>query len=420
MLPTLPRASFTRLLFLAALIVTASTCLAAEPSGFVTTQGRNIVDADGNVLLLRGTNLGNWLLPEGYMFKFKDINSPHRIDLLLNELVGPEETRRFWDAFLENYITEPDIEYLESTGINHIRVPFHYRLLTDDDYLGRNFHGFEYLDRAVRWAKSAGLYVILDMHAAPCGQTGDNIDDSHGYPFLFVSPSCQDTFVEVWTEIARHYRDEPTILGYGLLNEPIAHFFDDGRPMLEEGLLALYKRTTAAIREVDPNHIVIIGGSVWNTNFDFLGEPFADNLVFEFHKYWMDVEQQEIQQYLDYRDTHEVPIYIGETGENTDDWVRDFRVLLEANDIGWAFWPYKKMDNPRGFMSFPRPEGYDLVIDYSTSDRSSYKTIRENRPDAKQVLEALEGFITNSRFENSVPNTGYIEALGLVAPAVGE
>lgn len=412
--------SVLRSLCVAVTLALGTGSLVTAADRYVTVEGKQIIDGDGIPLRLRGTNLGHWLLPEGYMFKFKEVNSPHRIDLLLNELIGPEESARFWDAFLENYITEPDIQYLKSTGINHFRLPFHYRLLTHDDYLGRDYHGFEYLDRAIGWARDAGLYVILDMHAAPCGQTGDNIDDSFGYPFLFISPSCQDTFVEVWREIAEHYRDEPTVLGYGLLNEPIAHFFDADRPMLEESLLALYKRATAEIREVDLHHIVFIGGSVWNTNFEFLGEPFADQLVFEFHKYWVDVEQDQIQEYVDYRDRYDVPIYIGETGENTDDWVRDFRVLLDDNAIGWAFWPYKKMDNTRGFMNFPRPADYDLIIEYAASDRRSYERIRENRPDVTKVLAALEAFIENSRFENSFPNPGYIEALGLVAPPVDE
>lgn len=414
-----PKTRAGRSVLLAMALAPAVAGLATAAEGFVRVEGTRVVDGHGRPLSLRGTNLGHWLLPEGYMFKFENVNSPGRINLLFNELVGPEETARFWDDFLDSYITEPDISYLASTGINHIRLPFHYRMLTRDDYLGRDFHGFEYLDRAIRWAKGAGLWVILDMHAAPCGQTGDNIDDSYGYPFLFVSPSCQDTFVDVWRQIAGHYRDEPAVLGYGLMNEPIAHYFHEERSELEESLLALYRRTTAAIRDIDPHHIILIGGSVWNTNFAFLGEPFAGNLVFEFHKYWVDVEQEQIQDYIDYRTEHGVPIYVGETGENADEWIRDFRELLEDNDIGWAFWPYKKMDNTKGFVTFARPADYDLLIEYAASDRTSFEKIRENRPDPAKVRAALAAFVENSRFENNVPNTGYIEALGLVArPAV--
>jgi hypothetical protein len=38
----------------------------------VTTRGREFVAPDGRPLFLKGINLGNWLLPEGYMFKFKN------------------------------------------------------------------------------------------------------------------------------------------------------------------------------------------------------------------------------------------------------------------------------------------------------------------------------------------------------------
>ncbi len=167
MLLTESRTSAARGLWVAVSLALAIASLATAAERFATVQGQQILDGDGQPLRLRGTNLGHWLLPEGYMFKFKEVNSPHRIALLLNELVGPEASTRFWDAFLESYITEPDIHYLKSTGINHVRLPFHYRMLTHEDYLGRDYHGFEYLDRAIRWAKHAGLYVILDMHAAP-------------------------------------------------------------------------------------------------------------------------------------------------------------------------------------------------------------------------------------------------------------
>src|SRR5688500_9537863 len=92
------------LLGLAALLFLSAAPTAARAK-FVTVRGREFVAPDGRVLLLKGINLGNWLLPEGYMFKFKSANSPQRIQVVLNQLVGEDEARRFWRAYLDNYIT---------------------------------------------------------------------------------------------------------------------------------------------------------------------------------------------------------------------------------------------------------------------------------------------------------------------------
>src|SRR4051794_10528752 len=60
-------------------------------SGFVHVQGTEIVDGDGRPLLLRGVGLGNWLLPEGYMWKFSDpLSSPRQIEAHVAHLIGPE------------------------------------------------------------------------------------------------------------------------------------------------------------------------------------------------------------------------------------------------------------------------------------------------------------------------------------------
>ncbi|MGO8056406.1 hypothetical protein AB9E30_39860, partial [Rhizobium leguminosarum] len=70
------------------------------------------------------------------MFRFEKTNSPRMIQQLINELVGPDESKKFWQQYLANYIQQPDIRYLRSIGMNSIRIPFHYKLFTDEEYLG--------------------------------------------------------------------------------------------------------------------------------------------------------------------------------------------------------------------------------------------------------------------------------------------
>jgi aryl-phospho-beta-D-glucosidase BglC (GH1 family) len=399
------------------MLLFAACCLwfasPAQKGSFVYADGKNVMYPDGKPFIMRGTNLGNWLVPEGYMFKFKDVNSPRMINQLFHELIGPSATDSFWKSFVDNYITEADIQYMKSIGMNSIRIPFNYRLFTTEKYLGEANpnRGFELLDRVLGWCKKAGLYVLLDMHCAPGGQTGDNIDDGDGYPFLFESEADQQLTVAIWKRIASRYRNETILIGYDLLNEPIAHYFDAAHfnPKLE----GFYKRITDAIRQVDKNHLIFLGGAQWNSNFGPFGKPFDNKLVYTFHKYWTPPTQEVIQSYIDFSNKYNVPIYCGETGENTNEWIDSFRTTMEKANIGWHFWPYKKLDNARGVVTFAKPAGYDSIIHYSEAPRKSFADIRANRPkNTAAIKQAMQEFLRLCRFENCTPNAGYIKALG--------
>lgn len=385
-------------------------------SKFVTRRGKEFISPNGKPLLLKGINLGNWLLPEGYMFKFKTANSPRLIQTVVNELVGEDEARRFWKTFRENYITREDIRFIKQSGFNSVRVPFSYRLfVSEGEQQKLEGPGYELLDRVVAWCKQEGLAVVLDMHGAPGGQTGDNIDDSWGYPFLFESAESQELTVNIWRKIAARFRNEPAVLGYDLLNEPIAPYFntDALNPKLEP----LYRKIVAAIREVDKNHLVFLGGAQWNGNFKVFGPPFDDKIAYTFHQYWMNVNQGAIQQYLDFRDKHNVPVWMGESGENTDEWITSYRTLLEQHNIGWYFWPYKKLDATSCVASINPPADWAAIVAFANSPRTTFEEVRKNRPPKDQAQKALSDYLERIKFANCRINTGYLKALGLNAPS---
>ena len=132
----------------------------AQP-GFITVKGKEVIGPDGKPFLMKGTNLGNWLIPEGYMFFANEktrINSPKLINEALAEMIGPEETKIFWKKYLESYITRADIHFMKASGMNSIRIPFNYKLFTYEDYLGENNpdRGFELLDKVISWCKQEG------------------------------------------------------------------------------------------------------------------------------------------------------------------------------------------------------------------------------------------------------------------------
>ena len=388
----------------------------AKDTKFVHVDGVSLVKPDGGKLFIQGTNLGNWLNPEGYMFGLSKTNSAWMIDLMLREAIGPDETAAFWQQFKENYITEADIRFIASTGANTIRLPFNYKLFTDEDYMGltnNRGEGFRWIDKVVEWCRKAGLYLILDMHDCPGSQTGDNIDDGFGYPWLFESEKSQLLFCDIWQQIARRYRNEAVILGYELMNEPIAHYFKN-KEELNQRLEPLYKRAVKAIRSVDRNHVVLLGGARWNSDFFMFSDwTFDNNIMYTCHRYGGEATAKAINDYISFRDKTGLPMYMGEIGHNTNQWQSDFVKVMKDNNIGYTFWPYKKLDGSC-MMGISRPELWDsIVVKFSEAERTTYANMREARPDQKLFREQLKAFIVNCRFENCHEQKEYIQSMRL-------
>jgi len=385
-------------------------------AGFVSASGAHLLGPDGRNLELRGISLGNWLQPEGYMFGFEKAVAARQIREVTAELLGPDAARSFWREFEEVYITRDDLRCIAACGFNSIRVPFDYRLFQPEEHPDiRLERGFELLDRVIGWARAERLWVILDLHAAPGGQTGENIDNGWGHPWLFESPVAQQQTIDLWRRIAARYRDERVVLGYELLNEPIPHFpeYAPLLPLLEP----LYKRLVAAVREVDPHHLIILGGAKWNSDFTVFGAPFAPNLVYAFHKYWTAPDVSVIRDYLAFRDRHGVPIWCGESGENTLAWISTFRRTLEDHGVSWCFWPYKKMRPESCVVSIRPPTGWDAIVRYADTLRGgTYEEKRTARPPREAVRKAFAEFLENSRFPRGQINSGFLRALGLEVP----
>lgn len=170
---------------------------------------------------------------------------------------------------------------------------------------------------------------------------------------------------------------------------------------------------TAAIRTVDKNHLIFLGGAQWDSNFKPFGEPFDSKLVYTFHKYWTAPTKEVIQDYIDFSNKYNVPLYCGETGENDDAWVEAFRKTLDENNIGWHYWPYKKLDNTRSIVTFKIPQNYEVVMQYADTAKKNFEVIRNTRPkNTTEIEAALDGFLENCRFKNCIQNEGYIKALG--------
>lgn len=404
-------------LMLVFVLIIASAPGTPASSNFIHAEGTRLVDSNGERFAIKGINLGNWLVPEGYMFRFTYARAPGEIAEVVEALIGPEEASRFWTEFREGYIARDDIRFIKAAGFNTVRVPLHWRLFVEpsddgaDRFAGQGWH---LLDRLVQWCREFDLRVILDLHAAPGGQTGVNHDDGAGFPLTFYVPRYRRLTVGLWRQLAAHYRDEPTVLGYDLLNEPISPYSDEA--YLNPRLEPLYREIVAAIRSVDAKHVVFLGGAQWSTSFAVFGQPFDANAVYTYHKFWAAPTRASLQNYLNFSNRWNVPLLIGETGELTDNWNERFRRLHEQFGIGWCFWPYKNLDSDATVISIQKPAGWDLIAKAGSSDWRALGAA--SLPPRDQAVAILNAYLEAVRFENSHVNDNYLTSLGLVVPPI--
>ena len=332
-------------------------------------EGKKIIDQNGNEVLLRGMGLGGWMLMEGYMMQSSDVaDTQHEFRQRLEDLMGVDNTNVFFDKWLENHVTKADIDSLSSWGFNSVRLPMHYNLFTlpieEESVEGENTwltKGFTIIDELLQWCEENEVYLILDLHAAPGGQGANAAisDYNPDLPSLWESELNKNKTIALWKKLAERYKDEEWIGGYDLLNEVNWEMENDN-----EELLNLYKDITTEIRAVDNNHIIFIEGNGFANDFNGLTPPWDDNMVYSFHKYWSENTTESIQWVLDIREENNVPLWMGEAGENSNVWFTDAIELFETNDIGWSWWPMKRIETIVGPYSIDFTDGYKKILSY--------------------------------------------------------
>ena len=332
-------------------------------------EGKKIIDQNGNEVLLRGMGLGGWMLMEGYMMQSSDVaDTQHEFRQRLEDLMGVDNTNVFFDKWLENHVTKADIDSLSSWGFNSVRLPMHYNLFTlpieEESIEGENTwltKGFTIIDELLQWCEENEVYLILDLHAAPGGQGANAAisDYNSDLPSLWESELNKNKTIALWKKLAERYKDKEWIGGYDLLNEVNWEMENDN-----EELLNLYKDITTEIRAVDNNHIIFIEGNGFANDFNGLTPPWDDNMVYSFHKYWSENTTESIQWVLDIREENNVPLWMGEAGENSNVWFTDAIELFETNDIGWSWWPMKRIETIVGPYSIDFTDGYKKILSY--------------------------------------------------------
>ena len=367
--------------------------------GFLRAEGRSVVNGQGEEILLAGWGLGNWLLCEGYMWLANDaprFDRPRRIEAAIADMAGKDYAETFWRRFRENYIAEGDFARMAELGYNSVRIPINSRLFLKEGPDARlREEGFRLLDGAVDWCEKYGLYAFIDLHGAPGGQTGANIDDSQDDVCrLFTDGAEFEKGLALWEAIARRYADRWIVGGYDLLNEPVRPVRFEGDASLEHcvpRLAEFYEKCIERVRRVDKRHIVTLESHHWAAEPGFFTRSLDPQMVIHFHRYWCPPDETAFAPWLVASERLNAPLWLGETGENSIEWFNTMIPLALRLNIGVNLWPWKKMDCENSPCSVAAPEGWSEILAFARGGA---------KPGPARARELLDAYLDNIRIEN--------------------
>ncbi|MFA4858806.1 MAG: cellulase family glycosylhydrolase, partial [Candidatus Margulisiibacteriota bacterium] len=162
--------------------------------------GKDIVDARGEKVFLRGIALGGWLMMEGYMLGGENIPETKFRDGLAAQ-IGEAGAEEFNWEFRRRFFTEQDADRIKKLGINCVRIPFNHKLIEISPFK-IDSRSMEFLKTVVSWFAEREIYVILDMHAVPGCQNRDWHSDSEGEMDFYTNPESRERFVYLWKELS--------------------------------------------------------------------------------------------------------------------------------------------------------------------------------------------------------------------------
>ena len=344
-------------------------------TGFLAVSGASVRDGTGAPIALRGVNLGGWMNYEGFILGHPGTETLFRT--ALRGAIGTELYERFSERLLAAFYDEPDAAYLAGLGFNVMRIPVNYRHFEDDAApFTLKPDGFRHLDRVIEANARHGIYSIVDLHAAQGWQNmGWHSDNPLTETLTWTHPHFQDRIAWLWREFATHFRDNPWVAGYNLLNEP------EDRSRTRIG--PFYGRLMREIREIDQHHLFFLDGNDWAHDFDELGSA-ADDVVYCVHQYpaigeagpvaypgmragrfWDRAAiEQDFLGLTAWIRSHDAPILVGEFGP-VDEGDReiyasrltlmdDMTDIYRANSAGWTYWTYKDI-GIAGIVNVNRP-----------------------------------------------------------------
>ncbi|GAB3588811.1 glycoside hydrolase family 5 protein [Hymenobacter daeguensis] len=386
--------------FLLPLLLTATLAQAQTP--LLHADGTKIVDAQNHEVLLQGMNLGGWLLQEGYMMKPGYGGTQGSVKKGLYQAgLSDAAVEKFYQRYRDRFITRQDIDFIAQQGFNCVRLPLHYDLfLTAQQRAVRNgvirgtvpyagyvarlkewqqkgelfrepqkLEAIRLIDKVLDWCWANKMYVVLDLHAAPGAQGTDaNISDALQPLDFWKEPVYQDITNGLWATLARRYRNDGRIAMYDLVNEP--NNVPGGNPPIRP----MFERLINTVRAEGDQHLLLLEGNGYGNNYNDLEKKtftHPENLVYNAHRYDLkkyplsnapDATNPDANQLgtignlLRFRQAQHVPVWVGETGENSAQWMGEAARNLNSVGIGWCQWTYKRFsDKPIAALFRIRP-----------------------------------------------------------------
>ncbi len=406
-------------------------------SGFIHTEGRRMVNEAGETVVLTGWGAGNWMNPEGFMvsgvggvYGFTDIadklqnnirfDRARTITDSVRELCGTEYTKTFWSRWYRAYLSEGDIRAMAEMGYNSIRLVLDgSAFLYEEPGISWNEDSFDMLNQVLDDCEKWGLYAILDLHAAPGGQSGVSCDNGiDNMPHMFLEPESFERGIIIWEELARRYKDRYIVAGYELLNEPVS---PPTLLYLRPQLRKFYEDAIERIRKIDTKHMIIIQPPAFAHDMKFLDkgfDPEYNNWCYCIHMYSFIGEMKDFYQYLEPSFRLNVPMWIGE-GRSTEYAMAVLYEMMKEYDVGYNIWSWKSMDNEthdvNGLTYYEAPEGWDKIIKYITEGGP--------RPSYEESQKLMDAWIEGSKFENCKIRRDMmlytLRKQGIELPAVG-
>ena len=392
---------------------------ALVPLPALHVRGKDLVDPSGKTVLLKGANLGNWLVVEFWMLALDGKTPKDQYDLesILAGRFGEAEKERLMDLYRASWITERDMAILPSFGFNCVRLPMNYRLMEDD---ARPFKlrkdAWRWIDRAVAMAERNGLYTILDMHGVQGGQSPYDHTGRADQNGIKDSPEDQRRLAWLWGEIAKRYQSRSSVVAYDVWNEP----YGTPKPLQRP----IFERSLKAIRAVDADKLVYAMGNF--DGFEQYGDPKANgwrNVGFQMHYYpglfgggdpTVGTQAKHLASLEAVRATVDrlgVPFYVGEMNVVFDraggaDMMR--RTFDQHARYGWAttLWSYKVLSRQGGIGdSF-----WGMVANRAPAPQVDF---------AKDPKERIEGYFrsfatmplaVNERLRKALGDPAYVPA----------
>jgi endoglucanase len=344
----------TRFLTAAALLTGLCANTAQAQLSMLHTNGRSIVNANGAVVPLQGVNIGGWFIMEKWMCPLDSGSLPDTYSVMkkLDQRFGVATEQSLMKTYQQSWITTSDLDNIKNAGFNVVRVPVwwgQFYALDNVSNSGWRADAFEMLDWLVNAAGTRGLYVIIDMHGVVGSQSTSGDTGQQNLNQYWSNSGDQGNTAWMWWTIANHYKGNPKIAGYDLINEPINTPSGDAAINAQNDLYQ-------SVRSADPAHMIFIEGTWGNWNWSMLPDPVEfgwTNVVYEMHEYQYNGSQAQVQQGAtnqvnDFNNHagYNVPGYVGEFndfGFGSGTWQFSTNAYNKAG-LSWTMWSYKATD----------------------------------------------------------------------------